>query len=440
MEKLTGFIEKALLPIASKFSTNRYLKAISNGFAMLLPVLMIGAIFTLLANLQIAPYQAFIQSIHLKEILAFAPTVTTDMLAVYAVVLIAKELAESSDMKAQSTIIATIALTCFLILIPLGVIATKGDVTITVAAALGTKWLGSAGLFTAMIIGLIVPTIYKFTLDKKLVFKMPDSVPPKIAQSFSALIPAFIIAFIFCLIRYGFTLTSYGNANQFIYTLLQKPLTGLGASPITFVIMIFLSSLCWFFGLHGGMIVMPFITMLYTSAGLENLKALADGVAMPNLITISSWGVYGALGGAGGTLGLCIVMVLFGKSKRYKSLAAIAFPSGICGINEPITFGLPMVLNTIMLIPLLLVPVITFGISYFCTILEIVPPLNGVMVPLGTPVIFSGWLTGGFKVAILQIVLILIQAIIYLPFFKVLDKQALLEENNNKEAQEAQIV
>lgn len=433
MEKLTSLIEKVLMPIASKFSSNRYLKAISNGFAILLPVTMIGAIFTLLANLQIGPYQSFIQSIHLKEIFAFAPTVTTDMLAVYAVFLIGKALADNSDMKEHSTIIATIALTCFLLLIPLGVIGTKGEVTITVAAALGTKWLGSAGLFSAMIIGLIVPTIYKFIVDKKMVFKMPDSVPPTISKSFSALIPAFIIAFIFCIIRYLFALTSYANANQFIYTMLQKPLTGLGASPITFIILIFLSSLCWFFGLHGGMLVMPFITMLYTSAGLENLQALANGTDMPNLIVKSNWAVYASLGGAGGTLGLCIVMVLYAKSKRYKALGALALPSGLCGINEPVTFGLPMVLNTIMVIPLVIVPIITFGIAYFSTTLGIVPPLNGVEIPLGTPVIFSGWLAGGLKIAILQIVLILVQILIYLPFFRVLDKQALLEENNNEQ-------
>ena len=108
----------------------------------------------------------------------------------------------------------------------MGVVGKEGEVTVTVAAAIGTKWLGAAGLFSAMVVALIVPTIYKFIKDKNIGIKMPDSVPPTISKSFSALLPAFVIAFLFCIIRYLFALTSYGSANQFIYSMLQKPLTG----------------------------------------------------------------------------------------------------------------------------------------------------------------------------------------------------------------------
>lgn len=430
MEKFISFLEKSLVPVASKLSSNRYLKAISNGFAILLPITMIGAIFTLLANLQIAPYQNLIQAIHLKEIFAFAPTVSTDMLAIYAVILISKALTEELNLKKDATVVAVLALFCFFLLIPLGVTGSEGDVTVTVAAALGTKWLGSAGLFTAMIIGLLVPTLYKFIMGKNWTIKMPDSVPPTISKSFAALTPTFIIGFMFSIVRYLLSLTSYGNANQFIYSMLQKPLTGLGASPLTFILLIFLCSLFWFFGLHGGMIVMPFLTMLYQSASLENLDAYAAGLDMPNLIVKSWWSVYASLGGAGGTLGLCFVMIFLAKSKRYKTLGALATPSGMCGINEPVTFGLPVVLNTLVLIPVIFVPIITFTIAYFCTKFGIVPPLNGVDIPLGTPVIFSGFMAGGIKVAILQAVLIIVQILLYLPFFKVLDKQAVIEETS----------
>lgn len=429
MEKFTSLIEKFLMPLASKLSSNKYLKAISNGFGILLPVIMVGAIFTLLANLQIAPYQSFVQATHLKEIFSFAPAVTTDLLAIYAVFLIAKALSENFELEEKDcTISAIIALLSFLILIPMGVIGTEGEVTVTVAAAIGTKWLGAAGLFSAMVVGLIVPTIYKFIKDKNIGIKMPDSVPPTISKSFSALLPAFIIAFLFCIFRYLFTLTTYGSANQFIYSMLQKPLTGLGASPFTFVLFIILCSLLWFFGLHGGMIVMPFLTMLYASADLENLQAYAAGTEMPNVITKAWWPAYASLGGAGGTLGLCIIMVLFAKSKRYKALGGLALPSGLCGINEPITFGLPVVLNTIIIIPVILAPVITFGIAYFVTNIGLVPILNGAEIPLGTPVIFSGWMTGGLRAAILQVVLVIVQMLIYFPFFKVLDNQAVKEE------------
>lgn len=333
--------------------------------------------------------------------------------------------------QSNATIAGTLSLMVFFLLIPLGVQGGEGDAMVTIAAALGTQWLGAAGLFSAMIIGLIVPTIYVFLLHKNLTIKMPESVPSTISKSFSALVPGFIIAFLFCLVRYGMSMTSYGNLNQFIYTMLQTPLTSLGASPFTFVIFTIMCSLMWFFGLHGGMIVMPFLTMLYQAPALENLEAYAAGVDLPNMITKSCWPVYASLGGAGGTIGLCIAMLLFTKSQRYKTLGKLALPAGLCGINEPITFGLPMVLNTIMIIPLILTPIVTFALAYFCTAAGIVPPLNGAEVPLGTPVIFSGWLTGGIRVGILQVVLIAIQFVMYLPFIKVLDRQALKEEAMN---------
>ena len=385
-------LEKFLLLIANKLSMNRFLKTISIGFSTLLPITMIGAIFTLLANLQITPYQTFVTATHLKEIFAFAPKVTTDMLALYAVFLIAKALADELKLEKYAVIIGSLSLVAFLLVIPLGVtgIAIESQEVVTIAGAVPTTYLGSAGLFTAMILGLIVPCIYSLFIKYNIVIKLPEQVPPTIAKSFSALLLAFAIAFIFGLVRYGFSLTEFGHLNNFIYTMIKTPLTHLGASPFTFIIFIFMCSIMWFLGLHGGTIVMPFITALYTAAGLENLAALSNGTELPNMITKSCWSLYASLGGAGGTVGLCLIMFFFTKSARYKALGKLALPAGICGINEPITFGVPMVLNTIMLIPLVVTPIITFLISYVCMSIGIVPFPNGAEIPLGTPIIFSG--------------------------------------------------
>lgn len=430
MDKFTALLEKVLVPLADKLSQNKYLGAISTGFSYLLPITMIGAIFTLLANLQIAPYQSFVTATGLKQILAFAPTVTTDMLAVYAAYLIGKACAEKLGLEKDSTIIGALTLFVFLLMIPLGVSgkgADSGEI-VSIAAALPTGYLGAAGLFSSMILGMVVPTIYNQFIKHNIILKMPEQVPPTISKSFSALIPAFAIAFIFCLVRFGFAQTSFGTMNDFIYTMLKTPLSHLSASPITFIIFIIMCSLMWFFGLHGGMIVMPFLSMLYTTAGLENLEAYAAGTALPNIITKSCWSMYASLGGAGGTLGLCFIMFFFAKSARYKTLGKLALPSGLCGINEPITFGLPMVLNTIMIIPLILTPIITFLVAYFSMNIGLVPFTNGAEIPLGTPVILSGMVACGWQGAVLQVVLILIQIAMYLPFFKLLDKRALAEE------------
>lgn len=429
MEKFIDLLSRFLVPLAEKLSNNRYLAAISNGFSRLLPVVMVGAIFTLLANLQIAPYQSFVSATHLKEIFAFAPTVTTDMLALYAVYMIGDALARNLKHEDHAIVCGSVSLLAFLVLIPLGVTGkTEAGETVTVAAALSTQYLGSAGLFSAIIVGLIVPTIYCFFIDRNITIKMPPQVPPTISKSFGGMIPGFAVAFLFGLLRLVMSFTSYGDVNTFIYTLLKTPLAHLGASPVTFIVLIVMCSLLWFFGLHGGLVVMPFLTMLYLPLSLENLDALSNGAQMTNIIVKSMWPTAASLGGAGGTIGLCLYLAFFAKAERYKVLGRLALPAGLCGINEPITFGLPVVLNPIVLIPLVVTPVITFLITYICLLTGIIPFFNGTEIPLGTPVILSAIVANGWQFAVLQVILLMLQFVIWFPFAKILDREALKDE------------
>ena len=133
MEKFTESLGNALLPLAQKLSENRYLKSISSGFSACLPVVIVGALFTLLANLNIGFYQSLITAAHLKEIFGFVPKITTDMLALYAVYSISRATAGSIDMDRQANSIGLLTLAVFLVMIPLGVTGTKDEVTVTVA-------------------------------------------------------------------------------------------------------------------------------------------------------------------------------------------------------------------------------------------------------------------------------------------------------------------
>lgn len=428
MKKLSESLEKFLVPLATKLSSNKYLGAISGGFTYLLPVVMIGALFTLFSSLNIEAYQTFITNIGLKNVLSFASTVTTDMLAVYAVFLIGKSLGEKLGYEKESTIAGALSLVVFLMMIPLTPIEGDGGV---ITNFLGTKYLGAPGLFSAIIIALIVSRLYILFIEKNIVIKMPDSVPPTISKSFSGILPGLAIVLIFSFVRQGFSSSSYGDFNTCIYTIIQSPLVKLGASPVTYCILIAMCSIMWFFGIHGGLIVMPILSVLYLPGTMENLAAFQAGAEIPNIIAQSTWMLLASLGGAGGTLGLCILMLLKSKSSRYKTLGKLAIAPGICGINEPITFGFPMVLNTVMLIPMIVTPIVTFLISYACMSAGIVPYPNGVQVALGTPAILSGLMCIGWQGAVLQVVLILIQIGIYLPFFNIVDKQALKEEQTN---------
>ena len=152
---------------------------------------------------------------------------------------------------------------------------------------------------------------------------------------------------------------------------------------------------------------------------------------LPNIINRSFFSVYALVGGSGATLGICLYMTLKAKSKQYKTLGKLSWVAGLCGINEPLIFGMPVVLNPYMIIPFIAAPFISIVLAYFLTVINILPRLTTI-IPLGTPVVMSGFLAGesaGWRVALFQVAIIIISALIYLPFFKVIDKKAYDDEN-----------
>lgn len=426
LEKFQAAMEKTLIPFANKLSQNKVLKAISGGFSALLPIIMVGAIASLLSGLNIEVYQNFITSIGLKTIVSYISAYTTNMMAIYAVFSIGNSMAKQLECKDQSILVGIISLMVFLLTIPLGV--SKDEITI--AAAISTTYFGAPGLFTAMIIGCVVPLIYNIFVKHHIVIKMPDGVPPQIANGFSAIIPAVCITAVFAAIRQFCALTSFGTLSGLIYGLLKTPLSHLTNSPITFVVLLLFCNILWFFGIHGGMVTMSFLSMLYMAPALENLEAMAAGQPLPNMLTNTWWFTFAQLGGSGGIIGLAVCMLLFSKSERYKTLGKIAILPALCSISEPIVFGVPLVLNVMMLIPMILSPLCCFLTSYLMTSIGVLPYLNGIQLSTGTPVVLAGFLAGGWRAAIWQIVLVALQAVLYFPFFRMVDKQALEEEKN----------
>lgn len=430
MDKFTQALETYVLPVADKISNNKSLQAIMNGFLSILPITILGAIGTLLVSLNVPVYQQLITATGLKTVFGYIPAVTTNMLAVYTTFSIGKAMAEGLGHKKQSSIIGVTTLFVFFLMIPLGVtgIAPESKEVVNVGGALGTMYLGAPGLFTAILLGLLVPRVYGFVLDRGWAIKMPEGVPPMVTNSFASLIPAFIVALVFAFVRYGFSFTSFGNFNAFLYNTIQTPLRGFAASPFTFMLFLVLVSTFWFFGIHGGLVVMPILTALYAPLSIENLAALEIGAQLPNIIVQSDWFIFGMIGGGGGTLGFAIWMAFFAKSKRYRSLGRLALPASLVGINEPITFGAPVVMNPMLYIPFTIAPLVTFSLSYLLRVVGILTPLNGTNIPTGTPVIFSALIAGGWLHAVVQLVLIVIGFLIYLPFARILDKRALADE------------
>ncbi|MFR6098886.1 PTS sugar transporter subunit IIC [Longibaculum muris] len=423
MQKFMDKMENVLAPLATKVGGNRILKAVSTAFNMIMPLIIIGAIFSLVSTLSIGGYQAFLQSSGIGKILALVGKFTTDLMALYVAFAAGYAYVRNEGMNNDAIPSGLLSVLAFFIMTPLTEVMIN-EVRTTV---LSFDYLGSKGLFTALLVGLLVGFIYTFVTKKGWVIKMPDGVPPTVAKSFSALIPGFVITGIFLVINGIFNALTGATFSEWLYSVLAAPLSALSGSVITFLVLLFICQVFWFFGIHGGQVTIPFMMILFMQAGVENQAAFGTGQPMQNIVTVGFL-YFLMLGGAGNTMGLALDMLLFSKSKRYKSLGKLCILPSICNINEPVIFGMPIILNPVMAIPFLLVPQITAIITYFAMNLGLVSLPRIALGATGTPLILDGWMIAGLSGIILEVILIALTAIIYYPFFRVQDHMACQEE------------
>lgn len=407
-----------ILEFAGKFQTNIYLDSISKGLMGTLPITMIGSIALLLAVLPIPAWSELIGNIGITPYLLAASTVTTSCLSIYASFLIGYRLAH--HLQVDEIPAGLISVFAFFIATPL----TDGALTMS--------YMGAQGLFTALIASLLATRIYGALMKcDKIKIKMPPSVPGMIATTFSTLIPAIFVGLIFIAIAVIFSYTPWGSFAEMVYTLVATPLMNVGGSIWSLVAIVLVQMLLWFFGIHGSLVVGTVISAVYMPMALENMELYAAGTPaseLPHILGNTFYSLYAGIGGAGGTLSLLIIMFLFAKSKQNKELAKLAGIPGIFVINEPIVFGYPLILNPIMAIPFIITPIVQLLIPYFVTSLGLIPPLTGVQVPFGVPVVINGFMAGGWTAALMQIIDIVVGCLIWLPFFKISDAQMYKEE------------
>jgi PTS system cellobiose-specific IIC component len=211
--------------------------------------------------------------------------------------------------------------------------------------------------------------------------------------------------------------------------MLQAPLKGAGNSLPSVLLYNFIAMLLWCFGINGPTITNSVWSPIFFVLTQDNLTAFQKGLKLPHIYTQQFIDIFTTYGGGGSTLSLLIVMLTVCRSKRVRELGKLAILPGIFGINEPIIFGLPVVLNPIIAIPFIIVPVLNTLISGLVFQAGWVPYTNGVMLPWTTPPIISGWLsTGSWTGSVLQLFELILGVLIYYPFIKMLDRQYLSEE------------
>ena len=280
-----------------------------------------------------------------------------------------------------------------------------------------------------MIVALLITKYYAYMMrENKMVIKLPGSVPPMVSDSLSPTFVAMIVFIIAFVIKAGFAYTPFGDAMNFVNTIITAPITAVGSSPLSVVIIFTFANFLWFFGIHPAAIINLFYAIT-APIFIYNINAFLAGESQPYLEFMFMTGII-MIGGTGNTIGLAINM-LRAKSEKFKALRKLVVIPSIFNINEPLIFGMPIVLNPILIVPFILSPLISMGIGALLISSGIVLP-GTLDVGWTTPQPIKAFLSAGGSLgtALSVIIVFIICVLIYLPFVNMANKQTLEKEEN----------
>lgn len=442
MNSFNAFMEKHIVPFATKLNEQRHIAAIRDAFMYTFPITMAASIVILINSL-IFSKQGFIAQIlflpkffpHLEEAQKLLTSVTNgtmNIMSIFIAYLVARNLAH--HFKADDMLVGMTGIAVFMIMYTPAIM--KGGVTY-----LPTTYLGAQGLFVAMLCGgLVGEFLPKLTKIKKLQIRMPEMVPPAVARSFNGLIPIVIVIMIASIVNCLIQWVAPQGINDIIYKSIQTPLTHIGVNIYGVIIIAIVQNLLWLVGIHGPNTLNALRSIIFTEADLSNQTYIAahgsSTIGVPHPVT---WGimndVFANMGGSGMTLGLIIAIFLVSRRKDYRTIAKMAFVPGLFNINEPLMFGLPIVLNPIMAIPFVLTPVVNILVGYFVTIVLKWMPSPAISMSWTTPGPLMPFLGSGGNIIglIMGFVCLAISVAMYFPFVLAANKMAVPDDDENKD-------
>ena len=423
-------LQNVLLSISSKVETNKYLGSIKEAFTMFVPFIIVGSFGSML-NILVSGANGLAQWVPWLSNLSPAFTainfVTISCMSLPIAFLIGYKLAEKENLPQLES--GLIGLLSYLAVCP-NTISTvvEGLKDPVVVNELGAGVIGAQGLFVSMIMSMVAVKFFGLLTNiDAFKIKMPDSVPTGIARSFNILIPIFIIITAFSVGGCLFNTFTGNYLNVWIYNIIQLPLQALANTTGGILVLALVNQLFWFLGIHGGMVIEGVRGPLSAAGLAENISAVQAGGVATNILTRGFWTSFVVVGGGGITLSLLIAIFIFSKREDHKSIAKFSLIPGICGINEPVVFGLPLVLNPIFAIPFILNSVIAAFIAVVATNIGFLT--CGVLdCPPGLPVFVTGFISYGIHGIIVQAIILIVTFIIWVPFVLMSNKQARLEQ------------
>ena len=423
-------LQNVLLSISSKVETNKYLGSIKEAFTMFVPFIIVGSFGSML-NILVSGANGLAQWVPWLSNLSPAFTainfVTISCMSLPIAFLIGYKLAEKENLPQLES--GLIGLLSYLAVCP-NTISTvvEGLKDPVVVNGLGAGVIGAQGLFVSMIMSMVAVKFFGLLTNIDAIkIKMPDSVPTGIARSFNILIPIFIIITAFSVGGCLFNTFTGNYLNVWIYNIIQLPLQALANTTGGILVLALVNQLFWFLGIHGGMVIEGVRGPLSAAGLAENISAVQAGGVATNILTRGFWTSFVVVGGGGITLSLLIAIFIFSKREDHKSIAKFSLIPGICGINEPVVFGLPLVLNPIFAIPFILNSVIAAFIAVVATNIGFLT--CGVLdCPPGLPVFVTGFISYGIHGIIFQAIILIVTFIIWVTFVLMSNKQAKLEQ------------
>ena len=420
MNAMIKRIEK-MKPFFEKISNNSYLRAIRDGFISLIPAILFSSFFLLVAYVPNA--FNFHWGEEIESILMKAYNGSMGILGILMAATVTKSLTENFNTKlpktnqinSTSTMIA--AFIAFLIV---GVDSLEGG--------FASDYMGTKGLMTAFIVGFIVPNIYRFCVSKNLTVKMPEEVPGNISQTFKDLIPITLSTVFFWGFDLGFrNLVGSGFSEKLIE--LFQPIFSAADGYFGLALIFGAMAFFWFVGIHGPSIVEPAVAAIYITNVEMNFQLYQSGEHAPKILSQGLQYFVATLGGTGATLVITLMFAFLAKSKQLKTMGRASAIPVLFGVNEPMLFGAPIVLNPIFFIPFILAPILNVWIfKFFVEVLD----MNGFIynLPWTTPGPVGLILGTGFAglSIVLMIVLLTVDFAIYYPFFKAYDNELLVKE------------
>ena len=431
MEKLENGLNKYLMPLADKINRNKVMTAIKEGMMSSLPVTLIASVALILSNFPfLSDFAPSVDAI-LKKIFSPISPITLGLLAIYVIIGTARSYSKQKNIDPLYGIMC--ALASFLLVTPFTAVTdviVNGE-TIKGAIVNGlipTNVLGASGVFPALLITFISISVLAYLHNKDFTIKMPDSVPENVAKPFLSIIPFGGAILVALAIRLIFEMTSFGTLQNCVDTIITKPFLSFGNNIWVFLFILIVAQVLWFFGIHGTNLVLNTVWQPIAMVAMAaNLEAFNAGEPLPYVLT-AAFTCFTGQAKLSEIVALCVV----GKSKQSKAIGKLSLVPALFNIHEPFVFGLPVIMNTTLMLPWIFVEALQAGLAYLLVILTGAIPIF--QAPWTCPPIIQQLIATNFNPwsVIITIATFALGFVIWIPFMKLLDKQYLAAEKEQE--------